>query len=595
VNDAWTAMSGWAPSEFPTLQDWIARAHGADGETVGAHLASIHTGDALRREEELLVTTRSGETRTWVWASAPLSRSPDGRSLAISMATDVTEQRRDEAELRLQVAALNSAADAIVITNHAGKIEWVNRAFTRLSGYSAAEAIGRSPGELVKSGSHPDSFYAALWETILSGNVWRGEVTNRRKDGSLYPESLTITPVVGESGDTAHFVAIKRDLTELKQLEAQYRQAQKMESIGRLAGGIAHDFNNLLTVIIGRAELVLSRLPEDDPNRNGIRQIHEAGERAARLTRQLLAFSRKQILQPAVIDVGHLVLDWRGVLDRLIGEAVELVVTAPEDAGRVKADPGQLEQVIMNLVVNARDAMPDGGRLTIEVRSESQADALPSRPPGRYVVLAVSDTGIGMDAATLEQVFEPFFTTKGPGEGTGLGLATVYGIIRQSGGYLRVESRVGVGTTFTVSLPRVDDELAAVTDRSAPLRRGAETVLVVEDEAALRELAESVLDSAGYRVLTAAHGREAIECLEREGASVDLVFTDVVLPGMNGRNLAEHVARTHPEIRILFTSGYTGDAELRDGVLKSSAHFLAKPYTVAQLLAAVRDVLDAPR
>jgi PAS domain S-box-containing protein len=579
VNDAWTAMSGWAPSEFPTLQDWIARAHGADRETVGAHLASIHTGDALRREEELLVTTRFGETRTWVWASAPLSRSPDGRSLAISVATDVTEQRRDEAELRLQVAALNSAADAIVITNRAGKIEWVNRAFTRLSGYPAAEAIGRSPGELVKSGVHPDSFYTALWETILSGNVWRGEVTNRRRDGSLYPESLTITPVVGENGDTAHFVAIKRDLTELKQLEAQYRQAQKMESIGRLAGGIAHDFNNLLTVIIGRAELVLSRLPEDDPNRNGIRQIHEAGERAARLTRQLLAFSRKQILQPAVIDVGHLVLDWRGVLDRLIGEAIELVVTAPENAGRVKADPGQLEQVIMNLVVNARDAMPDGGRLTIEVRSESQAVALPSRPPGRYVVLAVSDTGTGMDAATLEQVFEPFFTTKGPGEGTGLG----------------VESRVGVGTTFTLSLPRVDDEPAAVTDGSAPARRGAETVLVVEDEAALRELAESVLDSAGYRVLTAAHGREAIECLEREGASVDLVFTDVVLPGMNGRNLAEHVARTHPEIRVLFTSGYTGDAELRDGVLKSSAHFLAKPYTVAQLLAAVRDVLDAPR
>jgi PAS domain S-box-containing protein len=349
----------------------------------------------MKRKDGTIIRTE--HTVTLMRADADLS------NRIVSVVRDVTDRRRVEADLRLQGAALRAAANAVVITDRHGRIEWVNEAFTHSSGYSAEEAIGRTPGDLHKSGIHDRAFYARLWATILSGGVWRGEMINRHKDGHLVPEELTITPVRDGDGEPAHFIAIKRDLTEVKRLQGQVLQAQKLETVGQLAGGIAHDFNNLLTVINATADLAAADPEANDRLRGELRQIREAGERAAALTRQLLAFSRKQILQPRILHLGTLVGDMQAMFGRLIGEDVEIVVRPPADAGRVRADPGQLEQVVLNLVVNARDAMPGGGRLTIETRDVTldEAAAPPHGvDPGRYVMLAVSDTGIGMDEAT---------------------------------------------------------------------------------------------------------------------------------------------------------------------------------------------------
>jgi CheY-like chemotaxis protein len=371
-----------------------------------------------------------------------------------------------------------------------------------------------------------------------------------------------------------------------------------METVGRLAGGIAHDFNNLLTVISGSAELASAGLSEGDPLCLELQEIRQAAERAAALTRQLLAFSRRQMMKPEVLSLSRMVLGMRGMLQRLLGEDIDLDVVATEAGASVLADPGQIEQVVMNLAVNARDAMPAGGRLTIETREVEldQADvaAHPSLRSGPHVLLSVADTGIGMDEETRARLFEPFFTTKEVGKGTGLGLATVYGIVRQSGGSIGVDSDILGGTTFEIYLPRVEntehEDRPAGTEEG---RSGTETILVVEDQEALRQLTTRMLRSAGYRVIPAGDGEEALLLLERHDGPVHLVLTDVVLPGINGRDLATRIAQVRPEAEILYTSGYTDDAVLRHGVLDKAVHFIAKPYTVAELRRKIRELLDS--
>lgn len=517
---------------------------------------------------------------------------------AIHNAQLYQEATRSAAELRLQSAALNAAANSIVITDLNGTIEWVNPAFEALTDYRAEEAIGKNPRELSKSGLHDQLFYRDLWDTILAGQVWRGEVTNRRKDGSLYSEEQSIMSVKDARGELAHFVAIGRDLTEQKRLEAQLLQAQKMEVVGRLASGIAHDFNNLLTIINGTAELALMELRDDDPQRADFLQIHGAGNRAASLTRQLLAFSRQQIMKPDVLNLSTLVANLQGMLQRLIGEDIALVVVLAKDVGRVMADPGQIEQVVMNLAVNARDAMANGGMLTIETRNvdldEAVAAEHPSVQPGPHVMLAVSDTGHGMDEATRTRIFEPFFTTKESGKGTGLGLSTVYGIVKQSGGSIGVSSEVGKGATFTIYLPRVGE--VAHKAQPAPTVtsvQGTETVLIVEDEAAVCRLTKRILQLAGYTVLTASNGGEALLLLERHDGPVHLILTDMVMPGMGGRELAAQLQDTRPRMKVLYMSGYTDDAILRRGLLEKGTNFIGKPYTTAELTRTVREVLDS--
>jgi two-component system cell cycle sensor histidine kinase/response regulator CckA len=387
----------------------------------------------------------------------------------------------------------------------------------------------------------------------------------------------------------------RRELeTERKTLKEQYLQSQKMEAIGQLAGGVAHDFNNLLTVILGYSDLLLSGMGDANPRRDLVEQMKGAGERAAGLTRQLLAFSRRQVLAPRVLDLNAVVADLEKMLRRVIGEDVTLTTDLQPDLDPVKADPGQIEQVLMNLAVNARDAMPTGGSLVIETRNVELDDA--SIRSGPHVLLAIADTGHGMTPEIRARIFEPFFTTKEKGKGTGLGLATVYGIVQQSGGHIAVSSKPGQGTIFKVYLPRTQEVVARGKSprTTAPAPRGSEMVLLVEDEDAVRSLARLVLRRAGYRVLEAADGDEALRVVGRHQGPIHLLVADVVLPGQDGRQVAERLLGSHPGLKVLFLSGYTEDAVVRHGILEDQVHFLAKPYSPAVLAQKVREVLDAP-
>jgi nitrogen-specific signal transduction histidine kinase/CheY-like chemotaxis protein len=381
-------------------------------------------------------------------------------------------------------------------------------------------------------------------------------------------------------------------------LEDQLRQAQKMESIGRLAGGVAHDFNNLLTAINGYADLMSLELQPGDPLRLSLREIRRAGERAAVLTRQLLAFSRRQLLQPRVLALNSLITDSTNMLKRLLREDIELVAILDPELGQVKADAGQMDQVILNLAVNARDAMPQGGKLTLETRNvmldEEYAQTHLSLPPGSYVMLAISDTGCGMDAQTLSHIFEPFFTTKEQGRGTGLGLSTVYGIIKQSGGAISADSERGRGTTFTIYLPRIAAPVAEAEEKRAEPEspRGSETVLVVEDDEIVREVTCQALRRYGYQVIEAANGGEALLACERHQGPIPLMITDVVMPQMSGRELAARLQQLRPEMRVLYMSGHTDDAVFRHGLVDPARFFLQKPFTPSVLAQKVRDILE---
>jgi signal transduction histidine kinase len=448
---------------------------------------------------------------------------------------------------------------------------------------------------------HPEDLPLAL---ELLGRVVRGELRPasqfrvRTAKGDYRVGEFSATPQLRE-GRLVGILGIGRDVTERVQLEQQLRQAQKMEAVGRLAGGIAHDFNNILTAITGYADLLLEDLGATDPRRQDADEIHKAADRAAGLTRQLLAFSRQQVLQPTVIEVNKLVGDLEKMLRRLLGEDVELTTRLAPTTGRVKADPGQLEQVIMNLAVNARDAMPTGGKLTLETGNmdldESYAtDHYPARA-GPFVMLAVSDTGIGMSEETQAHMFEPFFTTKEKGKGTGLGLATVYGIIKQSGGFIWVYSEVGHGTTFKLYLPRVEElaeRAAAPAQARARPARGTETILVVEDEAPVRNVARQVLERHGYTVLEAASAEAALDLATRYSGTIHLLLTDVVMPGLNGRELASRLADLRNDARVIFMSGYTDDAVTRHGVLEPGAAYVQKPFTPDAIARKVREVLD---
>jgi len=496
----------------------------------------------------------------------------------ISRTFERCEQQRAESTLMLQSAALNAAADAICITDQAGAIVWVNPSFTTLTGYSAEDVLGKNPRELLRSGVQDDVFYQEMWTTLLDGRVWRGELVNRRKDGTTYLEDQSITPVMAPGGGITHFVAIKRDLTERRNLEGQFLQAQKMEVVGRLAGGIAHDFNNLLTVINGSAELALADLAANHPLRIDFERIQESGKRAAALTRQLLSFSRKQTVVRGPVVIGRVLTDFRGMLQRLIGEDIHLDVRAGTGA-TVLADQGQLEQVILNLAVNARDAMPRGGSLRLGVHDVDLDTDFAAHhagvEPGPYVRLAVTDTGEGMDADTVTRIFEPFFTTKEAGKGTGLGLATVYAIVEQAGGTIWVESELGKGTTFTIYLPRVTD--GEVTPEPAVERAitGTETIIVVEGDESVRELTSHIIRSAGYEVFAARDAAAALKLLEEQKDSIDLIVdrrraanppppSGVVHVGLHGR----HRSRRR---RARSTSLFHRQALHRDGAGQQGA------------------------
>jgi PAS domain S-box-containing protein len=509
------------------------------------------------------------------------------------------EERKKAQEKMAQLAAIvQSSDDAIFSMNFDGSILTWNRGAEHLYGYAADEVIGRSAGVLLPMDA-VDELPGQL-VTIRRGDGVPGYETCRvGKYGRRVEVWATVSPIRDAAGAIVGVSSVTRDISDKKRLEAQYRQAQKMEAIGRLAGGVAHDFNNLLTVITCADDLLLSRAALDAASRDLIEQSKRAAERASSLTRQLLAFSRQQVLVNRVIDLNVLVSDMHKMLRRLIGEDVELVTELDPEVHPVKADPSQIEQVIMNLAVNARDAMPRGGRLRIETSNvhldATYAQARPEVRPGPYAMIAVTDTGCGMDTATKARIFEPFFTTKEPGKGTGLGLATVYGIVKQSDGYIYVQSEPGRGTTFKVYLPRSESMAGPATPTGNGDKKpsvGFETILLAEDEDEVRVLSMQILQQAGYQVLEVSNGRQALETAERHVGPIHLLLSDVVMPKLSGRELADALVRLHPETKVLFLSGYMDDAIMRHGVLSGAADFLHKPFDPATLLRKVREVLD---
>ncbi|HMP75445.1 MAG TPA: PAS domain S-box protein [Kiritimatiellia bacterium] len=507
---------------------------------------------------------------------------------------DITARRRAEESSHRLAAAVEQAADAVLITDTRGTIQYVNPAFEHILGYRRDEVQGKTPA-LLKSGRHDGDFYEKLWGAIESGRIWKGRFTDRRKDGSLVELNAAISPIRDASGKIVHYVAVSHDVTREMELEDQLRQAQKMEAIGRLAGGIAHDFNNLLTAMMGNADLVLRRLNATSPVREDIEQIREAAQQAAALIAQLLTFSRKQVVHPRPVHINEVVGNMVRLLKRIIGNRVELTADLDPTPGIVRADPVQIEQVIMNLALNARDAMPEGGKLVLRTRGlrlDRPAEAgLAELAAGLYTLLQVTDSGTGMDAQTKARLFEPFFTTKEIGRGTGLGLATVYGIVRQCGGAILVESAPGAGSTFSVYLPQARAALATSPGIAPPPPEHPRTILVVDDETPVRKLVAKMLVEAGYQIMEAGDGREAMDVLQRHGPDIDLLLTDVIMPRMDGHELKARVRADHPRLPVVLMSGHPETAESKPESLNGQQFYVRKPFRTENLLDVLQHAL----
>jgi two-component system cell cycle sensor histidine kinase/response regulator CckA len=555
----------------------------------------IESGHAKLLIEESQ-TTPEGNEIVLLTSKVPL-HDPQGEVIGIlGTYMDITERKRTEESHARLAMAVEQSAEAIVITDAKGSILYTNPAFERTTGYTCEEVIGQNP-RILKSGKQGEELYRQMWTVLSQGGVWSGHLINKRKDGTLFEEAATISPVRDATGRIVNYVAVKLDRTNEARLEQQLFQAQKMEAVGRLAAGVAHDFNNLLGVIVGYGEIVSRRLGGDDLLKGKMEQILKAADRATSLTRQLLAFGRKEVAELKILDLNAVVSDMNKMLRRVIGEDVELATFLEPALGSVKADAGQLGQVLMNLVVNARDAMPEGGRITIETHNtDLDAEYAATHAlvrSGPYILLVVTDTGTGMDATTQARIFEPFFTTKEVGKGTGLGLSTVYAIVKQSEGFVWVYSEVGLGTTFKIYLPRVHEEAAsAPAEQPGALLRGGETVLLVEDEASLRGLLRETLEGSGYFTLVARDGAEALQIVEDYANPIQLILTDVIMPGMTGPKIVELVAQNRPEVKVLYISGYS-DAVTRHGLTGPGRAFLSKPFSPEVLLRRVRELLDA--
>ena len=517
---------------------------------------------------------------------------------------EIAARKVAEKELRKLSRAVEQSAASIAITDLQGNIEYVNPAFCRMTGYTAEELLGNNP-RVLKTGVTTAEEYRILWSTITGGGVWTGEFCNKRKNGELYWERARIAPITDSGGGITQFVAVKEDITALKQaeeesvrLEEQLQQAQKMESVGRLAGGVAHDFNNILTVIHGYSQIAMMAADPAQKIYGYLEEILKAAERAAALTQQLLAFASKQVIAPKLLDLNGAVAGMLKMLQRLIGEDIQLTWLPEKDLWPVMMDPSQVDQLLANLCVNARDAIDNIGSVTIATLNCSLdaqfCAAYPDAIPGEYVLLSVSDSGCGMDEETMAKIFEPFFTTKMIGKGTGLGLATVFGIVKQNSGIITVSSEPGAGTKFLIYIPRhtgvpweVQKEKTA-----APPPRGVETILLVEDDRTILNLTALLLEKQGYRVLATDSPTEAVTLATEHASEIALLITDVIMPGMNGKDLAVTLKSLTQQLSCLFMSGYTSDTIATHGVLEEGVHFIQKPFSLTALAVKVREVLD---
>jgi len=505
--------------------------------------------------------------------------------------------RVEEANARL-VTAVEQAAETIVITDTQGTILYANPAFEITTGYTCKEALGQNP-RILKSGKQDAAFYRQMWSMLNNGKVWTGNFINKRKDGSLYEEEASISPMRDGAGTIVNYVAVKRDVTHEVQLETQLRQAQKLEAVGRLAGGVAHDFNNLLMGIMGYVELCQDQIETGHPSRESLDEIMNIAQRSAKITQQLLAFARKQTITPKILDLNDAVAGMLKLLRQLMGEDIELTWRPGAELHLVKIDLSQIDQILANLCINARDAIAGIGTITLETENTViDADYCANHTeasPGAYVLLAVSDDGCGMDHDTLTHIFEPFFTTKDVGNGTGLGLATVFGIVKQNSGFIYVYSEPNKGSTFKIYLPQVAAEAmsAPVPDKAEVPRGRGETILLVEDEKSLRVTCGRILVTLGYKVLLAATPNEALNIAAQHPGTIQLLLTDVVMPGMDGLQLSKQLGSLRPELKIIFMSGYTADVMAQHCVLDEGIDFIAKPFNRHDLARKVREVLDS--
>ncbi len=525
----------------------------------------------------------------------------DDTPLVAAFVRDVTEQKKMLEALQASEKSyrelFDNATDAIYIQDREGRFLDVNQGAVKMYGYPREFFIGKTPEPLSAPGKNDLKKVGEMVQKAFEGEPQRFEFWGLRSNGEAFPKEVRLNKGTYMGRDVV--IAFAQDITERKRLEEQLLQAQKMEAIGKLAGGVAHDFNNLLTVINGYSDLLLQQISPDDPTYISIQQIQKAGIRATELTAQLLAFSRRQMIQPSILNLNHVVKDTEKMLRRLIGENIILETFLEENLGNIRADMGQMEQIILNLAVNARDAMPRGGKLIIETANVILDDEYTRQhidvQPGQYVLLAITDTGLGMDTEILPHIFEPFFTTKKVGEGTGLGLSTVYGIVKQNKGNIWVYSEPGEGSTFKIYLPRVDEEISFQNHHQRiPSRlRGTETILIVEDDENVRKLSKEVLLTQGYRVLEAHNGEQAIEIYKQQGETIDLILTDVIMPGMSGKELVDLLLSINAELKVIFFSGYTDNTIVHQGILDEDTHFIQKPFSPLALLEKIRTVLDS--
>jgi PAS domain S-box-containing protein len=605
-----TRITGYTPEEFVSGGvKWRDLIHPEDLDVVKHAFRESVRGKQKVVRVEYRARHRDGGFR-WIADRRQLIYGANGEFAYVDgLLLDITDRKRIDEALRKTnesfKAVIEASPLAIVALTPEGNVALWNSATERMSGWSEKEALGR-PLPIVPEENMAE-FHGLLARGRRGESLSGVELRRRRKDGSPVDISIWTSPLRDHRGEVTGIMSVWADITERKKMEEalhnseeQLRQSQKIEAIGRLAGGIAHDFNNLLTAIRGYSDLLLHRLDRASPMRREVEEIQKAGERASTLTRQLLAFSRKQVMQPKVLDINAVVAGMEGMLRRLIGEDIDLVTVLKPGLWNAKVDPGQVEQVIMNLAVNARDAMPKGGKVTIETRNvELDETCMRRHPfvhPGAYVMLAIGDTGTGMDEETKNRLFEPFFTTKEKGKGTGLGLSTVYGIVKQSGGFIWVYSEIGKGAIFKVYFPRFGGAPAEAEKESdpGPLPHGKETVLLVEDEEIVRTLVRDILEGNGYTVLEASSGAEAVSIGRNCKGPIHMILTDVVMPKMGGREAAESLAQHLPGVKVLYISGYTDESIVHHGVLDSGIPYLEKPFTPDALLRKVRQVLAAP-